>query len=82
MKGPPGWWPARFGRHVWCATLCTPPLLTPVYTRPPCSPDSTFAEVLDKLVHNRLHRVYICAAGLVPTGVVTLTDILRKLVEG
>lgn len=47
-----------------------------------CSPSSTFAEVLDKLVHNRLHRVYVCGPGLVPTGVITLTDILRKLVEG
>ncbi|GAB4815760.1 hypothetical protein N2152v2_002806 [Parachlorella kessleri] len=46
-----------------------------------CSPEATFAEVLDKLVHNRLHRVYVCSEGLVPTGVVTLTDILRKLVE-
>ena len=47
-----------------------------------CSPDSTFAEVLDKLVHNRLHRVYVCSEGLVPTGVITLTDILRTLVVG
>lgn len=45
-----------------------------------CSPDSTLAEVLDKLVHNRLHRVYVCDEFLSPCGVITLTDILRKLV--
>jgi 5'-AMP-activated protein kinase regulatory gamma subunit len=45
-----------------------------------CSPDSTLTEVLDKLVHNRLHRVYICDENVAPVGVVTLTDILRKLV--
>lgn len=44
------------------------------------TPDTTLAEVLDKLVHNRLHRVYICDDNLAPCGVITLTDILRKLV--
>jgi len=46
-----------------------------------CSPDSSLAEVLDKLVHNRLHRVYICDENVAPVGVITLTDILRKLVH-
>lgn len=45
-----------------------------------CTPQSTLAEVLEKLVHNRLHRVYICNDEFVPCGVITLTDILRKLV--
>ena len=45
-----------------------------------CAPESSLAEVLDKLVHNRLHRVYICDENLAPCGVITLTDILRKLV--
>lgn len=44
-------------------------------------PDTTFGEVLDKLVHNRLHRVYVCDAELKPCGVITLTDVLRKLLE-
>ena len=44
-----------------------------------CAPESTLGEVLDKLVHNRLHRVYICDDNLAPCGVITLTDILRKL---
>jgi CBS domain-containing protein len=60
------------------ALLCALSPLRPLCCR---SPDSTFAEVLDKLVHNRLHRVYVCTEGLVPAGVITLTDILRKLVE-
>lgn len=47
-----------------------------------CSPDTTLAEVLDKMVHNRLHRVYVCDDDLKPCGVITLTDILRKMVNG
>lgn len=44
-------------------------------------PDASFGEVLDKLVHNRLHRVYVCDADLKPCGVITLTDVLRKLLD-
>ena len=47
-----------------------------------CSPGDTLHEVLDKIVGNRLHRVYVCGEGLVPCGVVTLTDILHILVGG
>ncbi|KAI3425382.1 hypothetical protein D9Q98_009146 [Chlorella vulgaris] len=46
-----------------------------------CSPEATLHEVLDKIVANRLHRVYVCSETLVPCGVVTLTDILHKLVD-
>jgi CBS domain containing-hemolysin-like protein len=46
-----------------------------------CSPNASLREVLDKIVANRLHRVYVCSEALVPCGVVTLTDILHKLVE-
>lgn len=46
-----------------------------------CSPSASLHEVLDKIVANRLHRVYVCNDSLVPCGVVTLTDILHKLVE-
>lgn len=46
-----------------------------------CSPDASLHEVLDKIVANRLHRVYVCNDNLVPCGVVTLTDILHKLVD-
>lgn len=46
-----------------------------------CSPNASLHEVLDKIVANRLHRVYVCSDSLVPCGVVTLTDILHKLVE-
>ena len=45
-----------------------------------CSPDATLSEVMDNMVHNRLHRVYICDENLAPCGVITLTDILRKMV--
>lgn len=46
-----------------------------------CSPDTTLSDVLDKVVHNRLHRVYVCDVTLRPCGVITLTDILRRLVD-
>ncbi|PSC67382.1 E3 ubiquitin-ligase [Micractinium conductrix] len=46
-----------------------------------CSPNASLHEVLDKIVANRLHRVYVCNEQLMPCGVVTLTDILHKLVE-
>lgn len=46
-----------------------------------CAPDSSLSEVLDKLVHNRLHRVYVCDEGLAPCGVITLTDILKMFVQ-
>lgn len=46
-----------------------------------CCESSTLAELLDKVVHNRLHRVYICDDNLGPIGVITLTDILRKLLN-
>lgn len=46
-----------------------------------CSPDTTLSEVLDKVVHNRLHRVYVCDETFKPCGVITLTDILRRLVD-
>ena len=45
-----------------------------------CSPETTLSEILDKIVHNRLHRVYVCEEGLKPCGVITLTDILRQMV--
>ena len=37
--------------------------------------------VWPQVVHNRLHRVYICDDNLGPMGVITLTDILRKLLN-
>eukprot|EP00887_Chlorella_sp_A99_P002926 scaffold24.g2926.t1 len=46
-----------------------------------CSLNASLAEVLDKIVANRLHRVYICNDELVPCGVITLTDVLNRLVE-
>jgi len=45
-----------------------------------CGPDTTLSEVLDKIVHNRLHRVYVCTERMAPCGVITLTDVLRQLV--
>lgn len=46
-----------------------------------CRPDSTFVEVLDKLVEHRLHRLYVTTEDLVPKGVITLTDILRFFIH-
>jgi len=44
-----------------------------------CSPDSPLSDILSTIVHNRLHRVYICSDDMVPCGVITLTDLLRKM---
>ncbi|KAG2432081.1 hypothetical protein HXX76_009008 [Chlamydomonas incerta] len=44
-------------------------------------PDSTFSEVLELLVSHRIHRVYVVNAALQPVGIVTCTDVLRKVVE-
>ena len=39
------------------------------------------AQVLEKLVANRLHRLYVVDAELRPIGIVTLTDILRVVTQ-
>jgi 5'-AMP-activated protein kinase regulatory gamma subunit len=44
-----------------------------------CSPNSPLSDILSTIVHNRLHRVYICSDDMVPCGVITLTDLLRKM---
>lgn len=44
-----------------------------------CSPDAPLSEILSTIVHNRLHRIYVCSDDMVPCGVITLTDLLRKL---
>ena len=38
-------------------------------------------QVLEKLVANRLHRLYVVDAELRPIGIVTLTDILRVVTQ-
>ncbi|GFR45013.1 hypothetical protein Agub_g6323 [Astrephomene gubernaculifera] len=42
---------------------------------------TTFAEVVDMIVRHRIHRVYVVDEREVPVGIVTCTDILRKVVE-
>ena len=44
-------------------------------------PIRTLREVLALLVERRLHRVYVVDAALRPIGVITLTDILRRLAD-
>lgn len=44
-----------------------------------CSPDTPLPEIMATIVNNRLHRVYICSDDMTPCGVITLTDLLRKL---
>lgn len=41
----------------------------------------TIAQVLEKLVANRLHRLYVVDSELRPIGIVTLTDILRVVTQ-
>ena len=38
-------------------------------------------QILDKLVENHLHRLYIVDGANKPVGVVTLTDILRVVTD-
>jgi len=44
-----------------------------------CTPNDIFAKLLDLIVENKIHRVYIVSEGeaMKPLGTITLTDILR-----
>ena len=44
-----------------------------------CRPNDPLSEIMKTIVQNRLHRVYVCSDDMVPCGVITLTDLLRKL---
>eukprot|EP00884_Botryococcus_braunii_P005065 jgi/Botrbrau1/1455/Bobra.178_3s0013.1 len=41
----------------------------------------TFIEVLDKLVKNGLHRLYVVDEEMKPIGIITLTDVLRTVIN-
>ncbi|GLC35046.1 hypothetical protein PLESTM_000273200 [Pleodorina starrii] len=45
------------------------------------TPASTFAEVVGMLVRHCIHRVYVVDEREVPVGIITCTDVLRKVVE-
>lgn len=45
------------------------------------TPAHTFGDVLDLLVARRAHRVYVVDQEEVPLGIITCTDVLRKVVE-
>lgn len=44
-------------------------------------PTATFGEILAQLTCNRLHRIYVVDGEGKALGLVTLTDVLRKVVE-
>lgn len=46
-----------------------------------CRPDSTLLEVVALLVGSKIHRVYVIDDKEQPVGIVTMTDVLRKVVE-
>lgn len=46
-----------------------------------CKPESTFAEVLEMVALERVHRAYVVDEGCRPVGVVTLTDMLQLVSE-
>jgi CBS domain-containing protein len=46
-----------------------------------CTPDESLAAVLDKLVSHHIHRCYVVDERGRPLGVVTMTDVLRVVVE-
>ncbi|KAK9901266.1 hypothetical protein WJX75_003216 [Coccomyxa subellipsoidea] len=45
------------------------------------TPNDTFAQILEKLVTRHLHRLYVVDEMTRPVGIVTLTDILRKVMQ-
>ncbi|EIE20202.1 CBS-domain-containing protein [Coccomyxa subellipsoidea C-169] len=45
------------------------------------TPNDTFAEILEKLVTKHLHRLYVVDDMARPIGIVTLTDILRMVMQ-
>ncbi len=46
-----------------------------------CKPESTFAEVLEMVALERVHRAYVVDEAGKPVGVVTLTDMLQLVSE-
>ncbi len=46
-----------------------------------CRPDSSLLEVVGLLVRSKIHRVYVIDEQEKPVGIVTMTDVLRKVVE-
>lgn len=46
-----------------------------------CTPQDTFATIIDKIVEHHLHRVYVVNDQGQAVGVVTLTDLLRRVTE-
>jgi CBS-domain-containing membrane protein len=45
-----------------------------------CSSRSYLAEVIEKLISAKIHRVWVVNSGEEPIGVVTMTDVLRSLI--
>jgi CBS domain-containing protein len=43
-----------------------------------CEQGTTLRAIMDKIVRHRLHRLYVCTDEMIPVGVITLTDLLRK----
>ncbi|KAL3155291.1 hypothetical protein ABBQ32_013075 [Trebouxia sp. C0010 RCD-2024] len=46
-----------------------------------CTPQDTFSTIIDSIVEHHLHRVYVVNDQGQAVGVVTLTDLLRKVTE-
>lgn len=45
-------------------------------------PQSRFGDVVEMLCGRRLHRIFICDAEGRPMGVLSATDILRRIAQG
>ena len=45
------------------------------------APSTPFADVVDRIVHHRIHRVYVIDADEKPIGTCTCTDILRAVLS-
>jgi CBS-domain-containing membrane protein len=46
-----------------------------------CSGSDTFGSIIKRLAAQRLHRIYIVDSDGLPTGLVSLTDVLSVLVR-
>jgi CBS domain containing-hemolysin-like protein len=46
-----------------------------------CSPECPLSEVLDKMVHHKIHRVFVVNELHQPIGVITTTSIMQRITK-
>ncbi len=46
-----------------------------------CTPDSSLIDVMEKLVQEKVHRIFIVDENKHPTGVITMIDVINALLS-